>query len=1037
MALIEATGDVIGAYVKKTGDTMTGSLEMNTVSAPFIIASNKLVKNLNAELLNGYTQDEFTRRKEDEIVIGNWTFRGENLAEGNWLYKQSLSIYGDFVSSGSLSTPRFASGFGGYGWRLDGQTNTFTIDNLVVRKAMMVYELVINRISATNGAIWVTNAAKVEEAEAIIPITLSDLNSAAVISDVLQSDTCYVFTVTENVIQAGTTIFIGYQYVTRITNLEIVTTSPFWKGIQSLWDWTVLTATWDTLPSTEIPTGATQEDFELYRIHIEAFQLHDLEDPDNPFNFVVQLRYIPFGGGNPTYLDTYLETGQTYALYPYYNYFWQSEASNYWLVTFEDEQFPLFKNNDILRCQKWEDGNIKYYDAIVTQMVNPYTYILQKAPSIFDTYQEIEYGQYGEIESMTEVPVYNNDFYAHTEEYKYDEDDGDVTRRLADITANDDLVQMGNTSLKSRQQAIYITSADDQSPFIDVLVDLNRPDFSVLRMFPIYKKDKYGRYIDINGNVLDEDNITDRVNYNVERDENGNEIGPRTYIWDYGRSTTARFGNLAGIRDSYFPADHQPYGYGLYGQNVFLTGEFYLNNGVSVIEFSQDGVILRYKNAGLSLIDNPNGSGEIVRIEGAEIDLTASGNITVSAGDSFTVRTTDDDGNWVNAGIFGWDSEAQKAYIQTSLIKADELNIREIYNYSYAQSNVSVSSISVEQVDLAYIGDEPWTLTQAPNSAWTTTINGSSHFELTGTSISSAYGKAGEKFYAFSSTVPQRTDGTVYTEVTLYMTGSSGALTYFDVYVYNFTTQTKVPLEGSVYVDGVGRNIYTWTQSFPEGFNPADGWRVIIECLIPTTDYTQITSSSFNQAYGTGELTLKWALREDGSGSLGSGKISWDSNGVMNIDAVTITNAVIDTATIQTSNITDANITNATITNSTFSGAINATGGLILSTRVLTSAEVSAGSVTLLPSDTFLYAFIPSADVPSGGFTINLPASPNNGQIVTIVNSVGASSITLASTTSAVIQTRTSTASTYTIAALDSIQIVYAGIYSTWVVIGK
>ena len=56
-----------GRYVKKAGDTMTGDLTMNgrlqsTVAsgtAPFIVASNTLVNNLNADLLDGYHQTSF------------------------------------------------------------------------------------------------------------------------------------------------------------------------------------------------------------------------------------------------------------------------------------------------------------------------------------------------------------------------------------------------------------------------------------------------------------------------------------------------------------------------------------------------------------------------------------------------------------------------------------------------------------------------------------------------------------------------------------------------------------------------------------------------------------------------------------------------------------------------------------------------------------------------------------------------------------------------------------------------------------------
>jgi len=48
---------------------------------------------------------------------------------------------------------------------MDADTNTLTVDNLVVRKLMQVYELVVNKISATNGSLWVSNAGKVTKVE--------------------------------------------------------------------------------------------------------------------------------------------------------------------------------------------------------------------------------------------------------------------------------------------------------------------------------------------------------------------------------------------------------------------------------------------------------------------------------------------------------------------------------------------------------------------------------------------------------------------------------------------------------------------------------------------------------------------------------------------------------------------------------------------------------------------------------------------------------------------------------------------------------
>ena len=41
----------------------------------------------------------------------------------------------------------------------------------------------------------------------------------------------------------------------------------------------------------------------------------------------------------------------------------------------------------------------------------------------------------------------------------------------------------------------------------------------------------------------------------------------------------ARMGNLDGIADSWFPADDQPHGYGLYADNAYLRGRFLLTTG--------------------------------------------------------------------------------------------------------------------------------------------------------------------------------------------------------------------------------------------------------------------------------------------------------------------------------------------------------------------------------------------------------------------------------------------------------------------------
>ena len=91
----------------------------------------------------------------------------------------------------------------------------------------------------------------------------------------------------------------------------------------------------------------------------------------------------------------------------------------------------------------------------------------------------------------------------------------------------DECVLMGNTKNKLRQGLITIAATEDGQPRIDVLTGVNKKSFE--------------------GNLA------------------------------------VRMGNLDGIKDTYFPADNQPHGDGLYGVNCFLRGTFLLTTGEDVL----------------------------------------------------------------------------------------------------------------------------------------------------------------------------------------------------------------------------------------------------------------------------------------------------------------------------------------------------------------------------------------------------------------------------------------------------------------------
>ena len=157
--LIEASGKE-GAYVKKTGDRMSGTLYLDN-KKPLNVTSTSLIQNLNTEYVGGYSEKDLAKKHENEIIDGKWTF--DNLQR----FKKKVII------DQSIGTDLYQDGYQGFGWRIDSKSNTLTIDNIIVRKAMYVYELVINKIRATNGSLWITNSATLEEAFRVS----DDLNS--------------------------------------------------------------------------------------------------------------------------------------------------------------------------------------------------------------------------------------------------------------------------------------------------------------------------------------------------------------------------------------------------------------------------------------------------------------------------------------------------------------------------------------------------------------------------------------------------------------------------------------------------------------------------------------------------------------------------------------------------------------------------------------------------------------------------------------------------------------------------------------------
>lgn len=844
VALITAEdGEGSDEYVKKSGDVITGRLEFTTNEAPLIVASSKLVKNFNAQYVGGYAADKLAKRLEDEYIYGNWTFKSSGTSEDTWLFKRNVRFNQDLIIDGSLSTAQFQSGYGGYGWRLDSTTNTLTIDYLVVRKAMRVYEMVINKITATNGSIWVTNASKADNVYYPVVCSINDLDGTAGSGKLWASDTYYLFTETWS--------STGYKFFIYITDYSALINNPEFTGKEMLLDEALLTR--------EVTESDTSDFIEL-RNNVKLFYVYS-----NDFAKNVEFEYIEN-------ISDYEETGVTKTINIYDTYYGKNLNgdllnNNFYIVVTDDEEYPLLKPNDLVRCQKWSNGNIKYYDAVVTNQLGSYSYVMQKAISVFDKYTEINYNEDGTVASMTEE--YNDKLYSMTED---SESTTNVEDRLDEIAIGDDIIQMGNLIDVNRQNAIYLTSTDDYSPYIDIISELTRPDYSVVYRIPKYITDKDGN----------------EVNYEMVKKldsegkpiigSDGEPVMVKKYLYKYTKTCKVRLGNLGGIRDSTFPDNKQPRGYGLYADNVFLTGEFYLNNGQSVVDFSQDGIILKYKEAGLSITNDPdNPEKTVISIDADKVRI---GNGKSDLGTLFYV-------------------EDGKAYIRTDFIKAQKIEVQEVWNYSFDETTskfVDVPLFEGTYTPVMYessIGtttpDPPYGM--AESSAWTGTLSkhgGSGVFKDSSLYPGSAClmeSLEGEQVHIMSPIFSLK-NGTLDGKLASCSVGvnmgdfigeGEGEI---KVTAYSIDTEESwnVPFKWA------SRGTLIYELSTVETTAATNNLVFAISLIPASKESVRRVIVNISMSYNYHEGALNWALWKDGSGSLAREKIHWTSDGELTIN---------------------------------------------------------------------------------------------------------------------------------------------------------
>lgn len=104
-------------------------------------------------------------------IAENTLFLGEDLfGTPHYILNVSdgIKIFGHTYFEGNSGTARYASGFSGYGWRIDKDISAATFDEVVVRKRIRAYSMEIQKIDVVNGSLWVSSSCSGDIAEEII-----------------------------------------------------------------------------------------------------------------------------------------------------------------------------------------------------------------------------------------------------------------------------------------------------------------------------------------------------------------------------------------------------------------------------------------------------------------------------------------------------------------------------------------------------------------------------------------------------------------------------------------------------------------------------------------------------------------------------------------------------------------------------------------------------------------------------------------------------------------------------------------------------
>lgn len=142
-----------------------GNIRLAAGTSRTIFLPSTRIRDNNGKIMifSGEKDGQFIFRPDGDLSTVNQTMINDlGLSTPGLSVSGTSTLTGNVTAGGQLSSPTYVSGFAGSGWRIDGGAETqLTVDRLTVRQRMDVYELVVNQIRGTNGALWVSDSAKV------------------------------------------------------------------------------------------------------------------------------------------------------------------------------------------------------------------------------------------------------------------------------------------------------------------------------------------------------------------------------------------------------------------------------------------------------------------------------------------------------------------------------------------------------------------------------------------------------------------------------------------------------------------------------------------------------------------------------------------------------------------------------------------------------------------------------------------------------------------------------------------------------------